>query len=105
MVERTTIEKFKKATREVYRGYPLYEFWGVYERELGTEKLNKIFPYLIEDKILREVGRIPNTNQPKYMLSHNGLNLVSQWNVERLTKWIIVLTIGLFVLGLAQFFI
>lgn len=102
MRRKLTINKFKKVTRKLYRGYPLYEFYGLYEEELGKEKFNKILPYLIEDKILRITRQHPNTNQPKYMLSYQGLNLVEQWNVSKLTIWIIILTVGLFVLGIIQ---
>ncbi|MFW6026132.1 MAG: hypothetical protein ACOCRX_07300 [Candidatus Woesearchaeota archaeon] len=38
----------------------------------------------------------------RYRLTAEGLRLVESWGVKKLTKWVIGLTIGLFIIGIGQ---
>jgi len=67
-----------------------------------TFQRKDIIPMLLEDKIIREQGKDPGDSKMRYRLGVEGIKLVEQWSVERLTKLVMVLTIGLFILGFIQ---
>lgn len=108
------VYKLRKYLRRLYEGYPSHFFYG-YEKIDGIEKGMK---HLLEDGIIKEQefqsgyeeGETPVYKlrmlspimSKRYRLTAEGLKLVESWNVEKLTHWIIGLTIGLFILGLFQ---
>ncbi|MBS3080904.1 hypothetical protein J4221_05510 [Candidatus Pacearchaeota archaeon] len=106
-----SIKEFKKMIKDMYRGYPNYKYMGFIEEVFGS----KILDILEADGIIVRVGEIESTEIERkkehegikigssaYRLGARGIELVSQWNVEKLTRWITALTIGLLFIGTVQ---
>jgi len=110
------VYRLRKYLRKLYEGYPTHYFYG-YEIVQGIEEG---IENLIEDGIIKgqefqdghKQGKTPKYGllmfipimKRKYRLTAEGLKLVDNWNIERLTYWIIGLSIIIMGLGLAQLF-
>ncbi len=114
----TMIRTIKGIMIDLFRGYPAYEYWGIIEGRFGDKKLGeKVREKLEKDGIIE----IDNTNKSAmlYRLTSKGvdfaisiINLDFSQNVHifnkevsNLTIIIVILTIGLFALGIAQLFL
>lgn len=116
MTKKLIVYRLRKYLRRLYEGYPSHFFYK-YEKIDGVEEGIK---HLLEDGIIKEneftkgykEGETPvyklRTFTPiidkQYRLTAEGLKLVESWNVEKLTHWIIGLTIGLLAIGVIQLF-
>jgi len=82
----------------MYRGFPNWRYHGMVERVIvSKDDRNK----LVEHGYLRE-ERV--NDKIDYCLAPNALLLVNAWNMEKLTKWVIALTIILIVIGIFTIF-
>lgn len=97
MKRKYVVQKIRDVLTEMYNGYPTYYYYGFIEKAVGF----KAIPILEKDLIIHNIGVDP-TGQQMYRIGLEGIKLVEQWKVNKLTNWIIALTIGLFVLGIAQ---
>jgi hypothetical protein len=98
----------------LYEGYPSHFFYG-YEKIDGVEEGIK---HLLEDGIIKEQefqagyeeGETPVYKlrmlspimRKRYRLTAEGLRLVESWGIEKLTKWVMGLTISLVIIGILQ---
>jgi len=97
----------------MYKDYPNSKYNSFLEETFGSG----IVDILEKDKIIVRVdktmsgsiyGKFGGNVEIKrgdYRLGAKGLELVSSWNVERLTEWIIFLTIILSIFGVIQLII
>ncbi len=111
------VYRLRKYLRRLYEGYPSHFFYG-YEKIDGVEEGIK---HLLEDGIIKEQefqsgyeeGRTPVYKlrmlspimRKRYRLTAEGLKLVDAWNIERLTSWIIGLTIVLSILSVLTIYL
>jgi len=91
----------------MYRGYPNFEYTGFLEEAFGSGIVDilendGIIVLVKKTKETIIVGNKVKLGKGSYRLGVKGLELVAQWNIERLTKWIIFLTIALIILGVVQ---
>ncbi len=92
--EEIEVEKFKKLIKDMYKGFPN---WVYHERLISI--INKdMIDHLVENKFLIKWTPKDPAEQRVYSLGVNALPLVSSWQIEVLTSWLIVLTIVLLIL-------
>ena len=110
----TTFRTFKVLMLDLLRGYPEYEYFGKFE-SVFTKTGEKVVEILNKDNLI-ELSPIKDGEVKRYRLTPAGINLaISMINLEhsekmiesskqtnRLTNWIITLTISLIVLGIVQ---
>lgn len=108
MAEKTTVEKFKKVMVDMYRGYPTYSYFGVFEKEFGKEQAKKIIGQLKKDGII-EVDLDIENDTYYYNLTKKGIdfaiamtNLNFSQKIYQFTKILVVATIGMFIFSFAQ---
>lgn len=103
MPEPTTFERFRKIMVEMYRGYPDYIFYGLFEDEFGSERASRIIQILEDDGLI--IYGLTEQGLPAYKLTQRGLEFVfSMMNVsliQKTTKFNQVLSIFAKVLGYA----
>lgn len=90
--QKIEVEKFKRLVRDMYRGFPNFEYKGMVEKVITTEKMReelKKSGFLIEESFVGKDGK----SYPMYMLGASALPLVSAWETEDLTRKIKTLTI------------
>ena len=109
----STMQGFKDIMIDLFRGYPAYEYFGIFESYFGDDLGMKIINTLKKDKLIEVVPKVKE-EQAKYRLSNLGLNFaISMINLEyservleyskkleKLTYWIIGLTILSLILSL-----
>ncbi len=84
------IYKIRKYLRKLYEGYPSHAFHG-YE---NSQEIRDSLVVLQEDKIIAYAGVDRETQKlPHFRLTADGLRLIELWNNERLTFFIIILTL------------
>jgi hypothetical protein len=84
------VEKFKKLIKEMYRGFPNWQFRKMVEEVIVTEDMRKS---LLDSKfLLKETHVAEGKEYDVYTLGVNALPLVSAWETEELTKSIRKLT-------------
>src|SRR3989344_1878904 len=93
------VYKLRRALRKMYEGYPTHSFFGYLERDI---KFKTGIVNLEQDGLIKRTAKNDEGNE-SYRLTAEGLRLVESWNVNTLTNIIIILTIGLFFIGIAQF--
>ena len=77
------VKKFEELIKEMYRGFPNWQFKQMVEQVVVTEEMRK---QLIDAKILsKEQYFVDARKQEVYMLGPNALALVSAWGTEELT--------------------
>ena len=96
MFQKIIIKDFKKIIKDMYKGYPMYYFYGALEQKFGRKE---IIPILEDANIIRRVDINNLDGKTRYILGIEGLKLVEHWSIGTLTKWIIILTVGLFIIG------
>ena len=86
------VNKFKKLVKDMYRGFPNFQYSNEVEKIIVMEEVRD---ELIKHGFLIKMTPIVNKNGEKlpYMLGPNSLSLVSAWKTEKLTRWVIVLSI------------
>jgi len=94
--QKIEVDKFKKLIREMYRGFPNWQFRKMVESVIVTDEMRKA---LIDAKFLMKEEYVADGNKcDVYMLGPNALSLVSAWETEDLTKSIRKLTWAVIVL-------
>ncbi len=84
------VERFKKLIREMYRGFPNWQYRKMVEDVIITDEMRKS---LLDSKFLLKEKHVQNGQEYDiYMLGPSALNLVSAWETEDLTKSIKRLT-------------
>ena len=74
----TTIRKFKKIMIDLFRGYPIWKYYGIFEYHYGKE----ILEILKKDELIEVTFNI-SENRNEYRLSGKGVNFaVSMINLE-----------------------
>lgn len=119
--EETTFEKFKKALLELMRGYPEYAFFGKFEYFLQTRE--RAVDVLLAHDVIEEVPKkeieksTVKEEDKKYRwyrlrprgvdmgiaminLEHSEKLMENSKKMEKLTYWIIVLTIATIIVGI-----
>ena len=104
------ITKFKKVMIELFKGYPGFQYFGIFESYFGRELGEEIVRILRQDKLLDTFPK--KEDEPtRYRLTDEGVNMaISMINLDysgetkRFTVWIIVLALLTFLLGLNQVF-
>ena len=95
--EKVDVEKFKKLIKEMYKGFPNFEYRGMVEKIITTEKVREELEkakFLIKEEFADREGNLYNM----YMLGPSALPLISAWKTEDLTKKIKTLTIWILVI-------
>lgn len=88
--DKIEVEKFKRLIRDMYRGFPNWQYRKMVEEVVVTEEMRKS---LLDSKFLLKEKHVQNGQEYDiYMLGPNALNLVSAWETEDLTKSIKRLT-------------
>jgi len=91
------ISKFKTAMLELLKGYPIYQYYGIFESYFANIPGEEVVKILEEDKLItvKRVG-----GRPLYRLTKEGIdvavslvNLDYSENMHRFTVVIIVLTV------------
>ncbi len=110
-----TIIKFKGVMIELFKGYPAFEYFGIFESYFGKELGEEIVKILNEDGLLRIFPK--KGNEPtRYRLTGDGINMAISMinldyseetsnynkNMHRFTIWIIWLTIITAIVGVFQ---
>lgn len=110
-----TITKFKRVMIELFKGYPAFQYFGIFESYFGKEIGEEIVKVLHQDRLLEIFSK--KENEPtKYRLTGNGINMaISMINLDyseeisyynknmyRFTIWIICLTIITAIIGINQ---
>lgn len=105
-----TIIKFKEVMIELFKGYPAFEYFGIFESYFGNDLGGKIVEILKKDKLI-ELGPEITDKPPRYRLTGEGINMaISMINLDysekmnKFTKWIISLTIITVIMGLIQIY-
>lgn len=84
------VKKFEKLIKEMYRGFPNWQFRKMVEDVVVTDEMRK---QLIDVKYLIKEQHVVNGQKSDvYMLGPNALTLVSAWETEELTRSIKKLT-------------
>jgi len=83
------VYKIRKYLRKLYEGYPSHAFYGGYDNDVRDGLV-----VLQEDGVVAYAGTDRQTqSQQHFRLTAEGLRLVEIWNTERLTFFIILLTL------------
>ena len=100
---------------ELIKGYPAFQYFGIFESYFGKELGEEIVKILYEDNLLKIFPK--KENEPKkYRLTGEGINMAisminwdyseetSNYNkkMHRFTMWIIWLTIITSIVGVVQ---
>lgn len=94
--DKIEVEKFKKLIRDMYRGFPNWQYRKMVEDVIITDEMRKS---LLDSKFLLKEKHVQKGQEyDVYMLGPNALNLVSAWETEDLTKSIKKLTWAVFIL-------
>jgi hypothetical protein len=115
MVEKTTIEKFKKVMIDMYKGYPQYIYFGTFEKEFGKKEAVKIIEKLNNDGLINVDYDITNKAY-YYELTSKGINFaiamiqlnfsqkthIFNQRIYLFTKVMVIFTMGVFFIGLIQ---
>lgn len=95
-INKIQLENFKLLLGIMYKNFPNTTFSGIVEENISNKILiDELVNQNIFIRYKREKGYV-------YLIGPNGINLISQWQMEKLTRWIAVLTIVLVVIGFAQ---
>jgi len=102
------ITKFKGVMIELFKGYPGFQYFGIFESYFGKTLGEEIVRILHQDKLLDIFPK--KENEPtRYRLTGDGVNMaISMINLDyseethKFTKWIIILTLLTFILGIGQ---
>lgn len=102
------ITKFKGVMIELFKGYPGFQYFGIFESYFGKELGEEIVRILHQDKLLDIFPKRENEST-RYRLTGEGVNMaISMINLDysekmhKFTIWIIVLTIITAILGIIQ---
>ncbi|MEK6890018.1 MAG: hypothetical protein AABX35_02410 [Nanoarchaeota archaeon] len=109
------ITKFKKVMMELFKGYPAYQYFGIFESYFGKEIGEKIVNELCRDKLLELAPK--KENEPiMYRLTKEGINMaisMVNWDndeetsiynkrTHKLTILVVILTIISTITGIIQ---
>jgi len=109
------ITKFKGVMIELFKGYPAFQYFGIFESYFGKELGEEIVKILEEDGLLKIFPK--KEKEPvRYRLTGEGISMaisMINWdyseetskynkNMHRFTIWIIWLTIITAVIGIIQ---
>jgi len=84
--EETTIREFKEIMIEMFRGYPRYVFFGLFEEKFGKAEGQRIVNILTKDKLIETDYNIKE-DLYWYRLSEKGINFaISMVNLEHSEK-------------------
>jgi len=88
------VEKFKKLILDMHRGFPAYVYFD----------LDKIFPketlnMLVVNKYLLKAEK---DGKNAHRLGPTSVSLVSAWNTESLSYWVMVLSIAMLIVAIIQ---
>ncbi|MFH1365040.1 MAG: hypothetical protein ABIH28_00455 [archaeon] len=94
--QKIEVNKFKKLIREMYRGFPNWQFRKMVEEVIVTDEMRNA---LIDAKFLMKEEHVADGKKyDVYMLGPNALSLVSTWETEDLTKSIRKLTLAVIIM-------
>jgi hypothetical protein len=96
MKEKIEVDKFKKLIKDMFRGFPNWQYKGMVEQVIVTENMRN--ELIKSGYLIKEEHRKDNQDFNIYMLGPNALPLVSAWETEELTKKIKGLTIAVITL-------
>jgi hypothetical protein len=110
-----TIIKFKGVMLELFKGYPAFQYFGIFESYFGKELGEEIVRILHQDKLL-DISPKKENEYAMYRLTGEGINMAisminldygeetSKYNrsMHKFTIWIIGLTILTAIIGLIQ---
>lgn len=104
------ITKFKGVMIELFKGYPGFQYFGIFESYFGKELGEEIVRILHQDKLLDIFPKKEN-EPPRYRLTGEGVNMaISMINLDysekmhKFTIWIIMLTIITAIVGIIQIY-
>jgi len=104
----TTIKQFKTIMVDLFRGYPAYEYFGIFESIFGKELGEKIIKILKKDNLI-EVVQEERKELTKYRLSAEGINFaISMINLDysektiNLSKNVVIISWALLGVALVQ---
>lgn len=90
------VNKFKKLIKDMYRGFPNWQYRKMVEDVVITEEIRKS---LLDSRFLLKEKHVKDGKKyDVYMLGTNALNLVSSWETEELTKSIRKLTLAVLIM-------
>ena len=107
--KKSAVYNLRRYLKKLYEGYPTHYFYG-YEK---VENIEEGIQNLLDDGIIKGKefnsgykqgkslqGAITLTHiiKRQYRLTAEGLRLVESWGIEKLTKLVTWLTIGLFII-------
>ena len=110
-----TITKFKGVMIELFKGYPAFKYFGIFESYFGKELGEEIVKILHQDGLLEIFPK--KENEPtRYRLTGDGINMAISMinldyseetsyynkNMHIFTIWIICLTIITAIIGVIQ---
>lgn len=110
-----TITKFKGVMIELFKGYPAFQYFGIFESYFGKELGEEIVKILHQDHLL-EIFPKKENESTRYRLTGEGINMAISMinldyseetsyynkNMRRFTIWIIGLTTITAVIGITQ---
>lgn len=92
------ISTLKKAMLELFKGYPVFEYYGIFESYFGEVSGKEVVRILEKDGFIDV--KIEENKQPQYKLTSKGIDLAVSMinldyseNMHQFTVIIIVLTI------------
>ena len=94
----TTIETFEKMIIDMFKGYPTYQYFGIFEGYFGKEIGERIVNILKNDGFL-EVVEKTNAHPALYSLTSKGIDLAIHFISLRHSREIRLFTIAIIVLG------
>ena len=97
MDKKLVVYKLRKVLRKLYEGYPTHSYFGYIEKDLEFKEAIRV---LEEDGIIKNTGKFQGKDF--YRLTSEGLKLVEQWNMERLTNVTIILSLIILLLTINQ---
>lgn len=114
MLEKSTVNRFKRVMIEMYRGYPDYVFYGVLEDEFGKDRASRMINLLKDDGLI--IFGLNEKGFPSYKLTKKGVDFaIAMANLDFsqkthyfteiliwFTRILVVATIGMLVFGFAQ---
>lgn len=105
----TTIRLFKKVMIKLFKGYPAYFYFGIFESYFGKELGEQIVKIIKYDGLIEIVSKEEN-QQTKYRLTPKGVDFaISMINLEysekvlKYSKEMRIFTIVIIVLGILTF--
>ena len=92
---------FKKFRELIYKLYRVYPTGGVAKEEIKrVVVIEDVIESLVQSKVLRR--EICDDGREYYFLDVNGIGLVSNWEIERLNKYMTILTFYIYILTFIQ---